>query len=178
MQRLRSVGLLIASLVVVIVLGAACSKSNMANAELKNASGQVVGSATFISSGSDGGVKITVRVSGLSPGQHGIHVHSVGKCEPPDFASAGGHYNPDGKQHGLESPNGPHAGDLPLLLVAPDGTGTLETNNNSLTNRPKGKELFDADGAALVVHANADDQKTDPTGNSGGRIACGVIIHE
>lgn len=114
----------------------------------------------------------------VPPGSHGIHIHTVGKCDPPDFASAGGHYNPDGKKHGLDNPEGPRAGDLPLLVVAQDGTGTLETTTNLLTNRPKGKEPFDADGAALVVHASADDQKTDPTGNSGARIACGVIVNE
>lgn len=147
-------------------------------AELKNASGQIVGSATLVSSGSDDGVKITLRVNGLPPGPHGTHIHAVGKCEPPDFTSAGGHYNPDGKKHGLENPDGPHAGDLPVLVVAPDGTGILEATNKLLTNRPKDEDLLHSGGAALVIHASADDQRTDPTGNSGARIACGVIVNE
>lgn len=175
---IKSGATLILCVGIVLLLAGACSKSNRANAELKNASGQVVGSATFVSSGSDGGVKIAVRVNGPAPGPHGIHIHAVGKCDPPDFASAGGHYNPDGKEHGLGNPDGPHAGDLPVLVVSQDGTGILETTNNLLTNRPKGKELFDTDGAALVIHAAADDQNTDPTGDSGARIACGVIVHE
>lgn len=177
-MRLFRIALLIGvALSVGILTLSACSKSNKASAELKDASGKVVGNATLISADS-GDVKITARVNGLPPGPHGIHIHTVGKCDPPDFTSAGGHYNPDGKKHGLENAEGPHAGDLPVLAVSQNGTGTLETTNKLLTNRPKGKEVFDADGAALVIHASTDDQKTDPTGNSGARMACGVIIHD
>jgi Cu-Zn family superoxide dismutase len=111
-----------------------------------------------------------VNVNGISPGKHGIHIHSVGKCEAPTFASAGPHLNPDGKQHGLENPLGAHQGDLPDLIVGPDGTG----HANFMAHTTLGT-LFDADGSAFVVHAAPDDNKTDPSGNSGSRILCGVL---
>jgi Cu-Zn family superoxide dismutase len=99
----------------------------------------------------------------------------VGKCEPPDFASAAGHFNPEGKKHGLLSPQGPHAGDLPNLPVAADGTGQLNYVARGVTLGSGSGSLFDADGTAVVIHAGPDDHKTDPAGNSGARIACGVI---
>ena len=99
----------------------------------------------------------------------------MGKCEPPEFTTAGSHFNPEGKKHGLSNPEGPHAGDLPNLDVAADGTGQVHYLATKVTLNPGPASLFDADGTAVVVHANADDHFTDPTGNSGGRIACGVI---
>jgi Cu-Zn family superoxide dismutase len=137
--------------------------------ELRNASGQAVGTATFTTEGS--GLRIAVQVRDLPAGQHGLHVHAIGRCDPPDFMSAGGHHNPTSRQHGLQNPSGPHAGDLPNLEVVAAGTGSLNTTNTLMTLA----SLFDADGSAIVVHAAADDNTTDPTGNSGGRIACGVI---
>ena len=146
---------------------------NAAIAELRNASGQSVGTARLTEVGA--GVQIVLEARGLPPGVKGVHVHEVGKCDPPGFTTAGGHFNPGKKQHGLQNPQGPHAGDLPNLTVAADGTGRLETTSGQITLKAGPTSLFDADGSALVIHAGPDDFKTDPTGNSGARIACGVI---
>jgi Cu-Zn family superoxide dismutase len=119
---------------------------------------------------------MAVVVNNLPPGKHGFHIHAVGKCDPPDFQSAGGHFNPFGKKHGLKNPEGPHAGDLPNLEVGPDGKGKLETTVGGLTLGKEGlATLFGSNGTAVVIHAGPDDEKTDPAGNSGARIACGVI---
>ena len=143
-----------------------------ATAELKDAKGTVVGTATLIQI-SDG-VRLVLEVRGLPPGDKAVHLHEVGTCEPP-FTSAGGHFNPEGKAHGLLNPAGPHAGDLPNMKVGTDGTGRLETMNYRVRLDPDPTSLFDADGSALIVHAAADDFKTDPAGESGARIACGVV---
>ncbi len=120
-------------------------------------------------------MRVVAQVRNLPPGTHGIHVHEAGRCDPPDFMSAGGHFNPTSRQHGLRNPNGPHAGDLPNLEVGADGTGRLDALARDLSLSSGTGNLLDTDGSALVVHAAADDEMTDPTGNSGGRIACGVI---
>jgi Cu-Zn family superoxide dismutase len=120
-------------------------------------------------------VRIAVTVSGVTPGNHGFHVHLAGKCEGPDFKSAGGHFNPGAKEHGLESPKGAHAGDMPNLSVGADGTGKAEFVAHGTTLEAGAGSLFQKDGTALVLHAAADDMKSDPAGNAGGRIACGVI---
>lgn len=140
-----------------------------ATATLQKADGSAAGSA--IASVTPEGLSVSVSVTGISPGQHGVHVHMVGKCEGPTFASAGAHWNPGNTKHGLESPEGAHAGDMPNLTVAADGTGTLTFVLKSGTLA----QLLDADGSAFVVHAGPDDQKTDPSGNSGDRVACGVF---
>ncbi|MES2444866.1 MAG: superoxide dismutase family protein [Pseudomonadota bacterium] len=116
-------------------------------------------------------LRMTIDVTGMTPGLHGVHVHMVGKCEPPDFATAGGHWNPTAHQHGSMNPAGPHAGDLPNLDVGADGRGHLEFTLMHATY----EGLLDEDGAAVVVHAKPDDLATDPSGNSGGRVACGVV---
>jgi Cu-Zn family superoxide dismutase len=144
-----------------------------ASAELKDTSGRVVGNALLTAVGG-GVVRVQVWAGGLPPGMHGIHVHTTGACTP-DFNAAGGHFNPEGAQHGLENPAGPHAGDLPALQVGPDGNGTFDALNPRIGLNGGLRSLFDADGSALIIHANPDDQVTDPTGNSGGRIVCGVI---
>jgi len=142
--------------------------------ELRNTQGESVGMATL--EAMPDGVKIVLQAAKLPPGQHGFHIHAVGKCEPPDFTSAGGHFNPQGKKHGRENPDGPHAGDLPDLVVGPDGTAQAEMMVAHVSLDPTGAtSLLQAEGTAVVIHANPDDQKTDPAGNAGARIACGVI---
>lgn len=149
-----------------------------AQAGLKDAKGSTVGFAEFIEVRS--GVQLTLKVLSLPPGKHGLHIHAVGKCEPgregqPDFATAGGHFNPAGKQHGTKNPQGPHAGDFPNFEVGPDGKGELLAFNPHLSLNPGASQSLLKDPTAIVIHEKEDDEKTDPTGNSGNRIACGVI---
>ena len=139
-------------------------------AMLRTADGAAAGSATA-TAGADGQVVVALSVQGLPPGQHGVHVHMTGRCDAPTFESAGGHWNPTNATHGLEDPAGQHAGDMPNLTVGADGAGTLEYR--LVGGAFDG--LLDADGSAFVVHAGADDQRTDPSGDSGDRIACGVF---
>lgn len=143
--------------------------SPTATATLVSADGAPRGSARL--SDAPGGIAVKVEATGLTAGAHGIHIHTTGRCDAPDFASAGPHWNPTGRQHGRDNPQGAHHGDLPNLTVDADGRGTLNLSTPGGTLA----ELFDADGAALVIHASADDNRTDPSGNSGGRIACGVV---
>jgi superoxide dismutase, Cu-Zn family len=141
---------------------------------LRDGAGRTVGTAMLAPEGS--GVRVVLSVSGLAPGVHGVHVHERGRCEPPDFASAGGHFNPAGRQHGLQNPAGPHAGDLPNLTVDADGRGALTAVARDVAIRgTAANSLLRPGGTSLVVHAGPDDQVTDPAGNSGARIACGVI---
>jgi Cu-Zn family superoxide dismutase len=114
-----------------------------------------------------GGTYIRIAAQGLAPGEHGLHLHAVGRCDGPAFQSAGTHWNPAGKQHGHLNPQGAHLGDLPNLTISSNGRGAL--------NFLVGGALADADGTSLVIHAKADDYKTDPSGNSGDRIACAVV---
>jgi Cu-Zn family superoxide dismutase len=144
-----------------------------ATANLKDARGQTVGVATLTETG--GKVRLVVQAKGLSPGKHGIHIHAVGSCEPPAFTSAGGHYNPLARKHGLETPDGAHAGDLPNLEADAGGNARYEATTDRVTLGEGLLSVFDGDGSAIVIHEKDDDQKTDPTGNSGGRVVCGVI---
>jgi superoxide dismutase, Cu-Zn family len=155
-------------------LGQPAATPTAATAELKNASGQSVGTATFTQVGN--AVRIVLVVHEMAPGPKGVHVHETGRCDPPGFTSAGAHFNPAGKQHGALNPQGPHAGDLPNITIGADGTGRLEATTDAFTLGPGSTSIFDADGSALVLHAAPDDLKTDPTGNSGARAACGVIV--
>jgi Cu-Zn family superoxide dismutase len=149
------------------------SGAQPAHADIVNAQGQKVGTAKIRQTAS--GVRIDVQVSQLPPGIHGIHVHTIGKCEGPAFTSAGAHLNPTSKKHGKDNPEGPHAGDLLNLQVDANGhaKASLMDPNVTLGNGPN--SLFHEGGTAIVIHENADDYKTDPAGNSGPRIACGVI---
>jgi superoxide dismutase, Cu-Zn family len=144
-----------------------------ARADLKDAAGKSVGRATLREV--KGGVLISVAVNDLAPGLHAIHVHETGKCEGPKFASAGGHFNPAKTKHGLKSPEGFHAGDMPDLYATKEGMARYQTLNDRITLGPGETSVFDADGSSVVIHANADDHMTDPAGNAGDRIACGVI---
>ncbi len=145
-----------------------------ATAEIKDAKGQKAGDAKFKET--SGGVLMSVKVLNLSPSVRAIHIHEAGKCEAPDFKTAGGHFNPEKKQHGMENPAGHHAGDLPNLTVDKKGKGTFQSTVKGVTLDGEGaNSLFHAGGTSVVIHEKADDMKTDPAGNAGARIACGVI---
>lgn len=140
-------------------------------ATLRQANGLPAGTAQLLASGTE--VTLTVAVAGLSEGTRGIHLHTNGKCDAPDFATAGGHLNPAGRQHGSDNPAGKHLGDLPNIVTARSGAGTFTV---TLGQRDEVlASLFDTDGTAIVIHAGPDDYRTDPSGNSGSRIACGVF---
>jgi Cu-Zn family superoxide dismutase len=141
--------------------------------QLKDAQGKVVGSAILWESGL--GIGMEVNIEGLPPGEHAIHFHQNAKCEAPDFKSAGPHFNPDGKKHGLENPEGHHAGDNPNFTVDANGKAHFKWEDKDVTWSEGSRSIFSNGGTSLVIHAKADDQKTDPAGNSGDRIACGVI---
>jgi superoxide dismutase, Cu-Zn family len=136
---------------------------------LKDANGTDVGRVTISPSGA-GKLRVALDVTGMSPGIHAFHVHTTGRCDAPAFTTAGGHWNPGMKQHGRDNPMGAHAGDMPNLTVGADGKGreTAEIDGDLAG-------LLDADGAAVIVHAAPDDYRTDPTGNAGARLACGVV---
>ena len=141
--------------------------------QLKDAQGKVVGTAVLWESAP--GIGMEVNVESLPPGEHAIHFHQNAKCDAPDFKSAGGHFNPDNKKHGLENPEGHHAGDGPNFTVAADGKAQFRRDDKDVTLGSDSHSLYSNGGTALVIHAKADDQKTDPAGNAGDRIACGVI---
>jgi len=142
--------------------------------QLNDAQGQSVGTAT-ITAARAGGVRIAFDLKNLPAGEHGVHIHAAAKCEGPKFTTAGGHFNPDGKQHGSMNPQGPHAGDLGNITVKNDGTFRGTVTDSLVNLGSDNHSLFTNGGTAIVIHANADDMKTDPSGNSGDRIACGVI---
>lgn len=165
--------LAVAVLFVCGILGCGESSPTTAKAILKNAQGDPVGEARLTETGK--GVKIELKVENLPPGVHAFHIHEKGVCTPPEFADAGGHFNPFGKEHGLENPKGPHAGDLPNITIGPDGKAAVETMAPLVTLKPGKNSLFQPGGTSLMIHAHPDDNVSDPAGNAGHRIACGAI---
>ncbi len=140
---------------------------------LQNAQGQPVGTATL--SSAPEGVKVSLNLEHITPGEHAIHFHQTAKCDAPDFKSAGTHFNPDGKHHGLQNAEGPHAGDVQNFTVDSEGKARITILAPNVTLGNDAHSVFGGNGTALVIHAKADDEKSDPSGNSGDRIACGVI---
>ena len=141
-------------------------------ADVHDATGRSLGTLTFTDAGT--GIAVSGRLVGVPPGEHGMHIHAIGRCDPPTFAAAGGHWNPTGRQHGLQNPNGPHLGDLPNIIASADSMAVVDATTPGGTLRTT-DALLDADGASIVIDAAPDDYRTDPGGNSGARIACGVI---
>ena len=172
-RRVRAAGALLAA----GILGAACpAAAQQASATLLGPDGGQVGTVTL--GETPHGVLLDVRIDKAAPGAHGFHIHAVGACTPPDFKSAGGHYEPGAHEHGIANPKGMHAGDLPNVHVGADGTARIEVLAEavSLKDGTGRAPLHDADGSAIVLHAGADDHASQPAGDAGSRAGCGVIV--
>src|SRR5215203_851551 len=157
-----------------LAVAALTVSAQMSHVMLKDAQGKDVG-MVMLSPATGGGVTVAYDLKGLPSGDHALHIHAVGKCEAP-FTSAGPHFNPQSKKHGLENAEGPHAGDMPNIKVGADGTAKGSVTNKNVSMGTEANSVFNTAGTAVVVHAAADDLKTDPSGNAGDRIACGVVV--
>ena len=176
-KNVKNVGVILACLVI-----AGCASASPGGqspvprrytADLRDANNRTLGMVELTEDGER--TRVRVRVSGIAPGEHGVHFHAEPRCEGPAFASSGGHYNPLGRHHGLNSTDGPHAGDLPNIMIGADSTGTLEYTTELISLRAESERAFDAARGSMILHAGRDDQVTDPSGNSGARIACALF---
>jgi len=177
-MRKQFIAWIIAGLVIGSLLSYAVAQHSGHVVELKNANGESIGTATLSAINKKGGVRIQLDLKNLPPGQHGIHFHQVAKCEGPAFESSGAHFNPDSKSHGLKNPKGPHAGDMLNFTVGKNGQARMTLTDTRVNLGDDAHSLFSNGGTSLIIHEKADDLKTDPSGNSGGRIACGVITKQ
>lgn len=173
-MRLKAIGTALAAAVVTTAAATSLAHASEATAKLVNQKGESVGTVSMRTTPTKG-VWLGVSLTGIAPGKHAFHIHETGKCEG-DFKSAGGHYNPHGSKHGMMTEGGAHAGDLPNLDVPENGKLNLELFITSVSlDKGADNTVFDADGSAFIIHEGADDYTSQPTGDAGGRAACGLI---